>query len=241
MGTPIKLMAEVNFYSESSTDTRTDNPVIFNRLQYEIDGLNILGKKNKFYLGTGFTQDGKTEGSVIYNDNYSFVSAGSKYSLTHNLVVFAEFRQIVEELNTANLKSKQDYRGGAYFYLREDLVKLHLFHEHYSELIFSNRQHKDTFFMVRSRIGHAKKIIGNISAEILGETKLKLDRIGHYYENKFEIGPMLRLRARFSQFSIDLIGGHIVGVYLGRQAVDPLPQDKSYTNWQGLLALNGTF
>ncbi len=77
--------------------------------------------------------------------------------------------------------------------------------------------------------------------ELLLEGRMLLDRIGYFYANKLEVGPMFRFRFLDSWYSLDLISGFIVGYYLGRAEIDPLPKERTYRNWQSLLVLGATF
>lgn len=232
---------QVNVYSESSTDSRTNNPVAFNRLLWQFSNYHFLDLAGNAYVGTGFSKDGRTKGDVIFNDNYAFISTGLNLSLTNNLNAFVEYRNVVDELGRETSKSKNDFRTGLTFFHRQDLAESPVFHEHYSELIFSNRQLQNTFWMGRSRLGYNKNISGPFFAEAMLQGKGKLDRIGHYYENLVEAGPALRLRFLKRNYSLDLMGGYVMGRYLGREDIDPAPVDLAYNNWQALLVFSGSF
>ncbi|HAZ14548.1 MAG: hypothetical protein A2X86_15565 [Bdellovibrionales bacterium GWA2_49_15] len=235
------LATYVDIYSETTTDSRTNNPVSFNRLQWQFVDYSVMNRPGQAYMGTGFSKDDRSSGEVVYNDNYAFISGGLKLSLTNYLSSFVEYRKVVDELGGETSKSTNDYRGGFYLFYRDDSTSSANFHEHYSEMVFSNRQSQDLFWMGRSRIGYTKNMTGPLFGEVMLQGKVKVDRLGHYYENLAEVGPAARLRWLAQHYSVELLGSYAQGQYLGREYVDPIPADTSYGNLTGMLVFYGSF
>ena len=71
--------------------------------------------------------------------------------------------------------------------------------------------------------------------------KVKIDRLGHYYENLAEVGPAARLRWLTQHYSVELVSSYAQGQYLGREYIDPMPENKSYRNLSGVLVFYGSF
>jgi hypothetical protein len=232
---------DVDIYSESTADTKSDNAAMFNRLHVNFARTQILNKPAQLYGGTGFSTDDRSASQSVYNDNYAYVTAGGRWSLLPYVSAFVEMREVISEPEYAKEKSNHDGRAGAFFYYRQDIGGSPLFHEHYGELVYSNRQQSNTFGMERSRAGLSKVLTNTFTAESMLESQLRVDRLGNYYDNRIDLGPKARLKVNLGRFSLDLNGGYMRGLYLGRSAADPLPQKKSYGNWQALLALYGGF
>ena len=235
------LATYVDVYSETTTDSRTDNPVTFNRLQWQFVDYSVINRPGQAYIGTGFTKDDRSSGDVVYNDNYAFITGGLKLSLTNSLSSFVEYRKVMDELGGETTKSTNDYRGGFYLFYRDDSTSSANFHEHYSEMVFSNRQSQDLFWMGRSRVGYTKNMTGPFFGEVMLQGKVKIDRLGHYYENLAEVGPAARLRWLTQHYSVELVSSYAQGQYLGREYIDPMPENKSYRNLSGVLVFYGSF
>ncbi|HEY5952073.1 MAG TPA: hypothetical protein VIV40_41535 [Kofleriaceae bacterium] len=179
----------------------------------------------------------------IYADNRALGGGGLLWRLLDRRVgLFAQAGPALSLINDGKDLVDLDVRGGAFFSqvsaacnVQGGIIEAGTWcAELYSEAVYTSRFDHDVQGFFRARTGFTYVETGPVSWQVFMELRGALDRNGDYYDNFIDsgFGPRWRLHR---PIPLDLLLSGHVGSYLGRENVDPKPQQPDYVDLRLLM------
>lgn len=235
----LSASADTEIYSENIYSDRNKNFVSssFGRHFFS------TSERLKPYFALYLSQDNKSKGNFIYNDNFFAPALGVNAFINSILSVFAELRYVQSEFKTQLGYPESDVRTGIIgnynyiFYETQNTYRLRS--DSYGEAIYTSRILNDIFFSLKSSLG--AEYICLLNPQVYLEGFIKRDRLGFYYENLNEVRLGLKVSAKTESWNFNLIFNHVMGLYQGREYKDINPYPKNYSANVVMFIVSGVF
>ena len=114
------------------------------------------------------------------------------------------------------------------------------FAELYSETVFSSADSDNVINTDFARAGIRWKALNRLNVDFFVEPFLTLDRIRHYYYNRTDFKPSLRVQYYTESFSIGIIGSYMWNQYFARGDYEPNPFLHTPAGFRGLLVVGAS-
>ena len=232
------IASHVELYSENSYLSR--EKVYPNFTEMRINFLSFP-LRPVLFLGTDLTVIDR-ELNRLDNGSFAFVAPGLKYSISHlSFSISARFRRFYRPLLV--LTDRRDYRGLLVYdqELKKTLgqSQFSFFLQSYTEALYTSADDNNVIFADYLRLGLSRSMKFQLKTDVFFEPFVTIDRLGHFYNNRFDFKVSLRLNHSLFKLGMSqsLSLSYIWNRYFNYADLDHNPYKKSGSSFRIMYVL----
>jgi hypothetical protein len=210
---------QLDLYSQSGYEQRTQNIVNQSRMTTALFELPL---NSRFYVGTAFETDTRSNRTQIYNDNYFAPLLGVSWA-DYDIGMGARVEELLSyrENSTAQNGWKPEARAVLYHYQFYSGNVLRpgsrTFLESYGELAYKSNFYRNGFLQYLGKAGVRQELSNHIFVDLYPELSIKRDREGLPYENLTELRAATRVLYQQQRLSTFLSVSFQTPIYAGEK------------------------